>query len=333
MPLFRSLLITILCLSLTLSAAAQKRDSQKRKTADKPPADRTFPNDALSIALKAASRTGNRNKLKRVLVIVREGARNREEGNRAELLAAYRKRVVEELGSLKLEPVESAQVERLATLTRPMGLIRTTDVRVYRNFATFDAILDVVFNQRGELKKLGLSLLTDKKRLWVRTVAAPGAKATDSANAKQSQGGKVAQPNAKPVNPLASVPLLNRRVLQYSLSQMGRKVGNGECWTLAAQALRQSGARGANNFNFGREIALAKIQPGDILQFKSARFEFGRSYYFFGTPDHTVIVSDVQGSKVSILHQNFGKKIVTKLTIDFKNMTKGKVWAWRPVAR
>jgi hypothetical protein len=325
MPLFRMLLTAVVCLSLTMSAVAQKRDSQKRKTADKPRAGSTIPNDALSIALKAVSRTANGNKLKRVLVIVRQDSRNRDEGDRAELLAAYRKRVVEELGRLKLEPVESAEVERLATLTRPMGLIRTTDVRVYRNFAKFDAVLDVVFNQRGEVKKLGLSLLTDKSRLWVRTVAAPLAQMKDPTNA--------AGPNAKPANPLASVPLLNRRVLQYSLSQMGRKVGNGECWTLAAQALRQSGARGANNFNFGQEIPLARVQPGDILQFKSARFDFGNSYYFFGTPDHTVIVSGVQGSKVSILHQNFGKKIVTKLTIDFKNMTKGKVWTWRPVPR
>jgi hypothetical protein len=122
-------------------------------------------------------------------------------------------------------------------------------------------------------------------------------------------------------------------MLKFALSQLGRKVGNGECWTLAAQALVRSGARPANLFNFGQQIPLAQIVPGDILQFKSARFEMGNSFYYFGAPDHTVIVLGVEGSKVSILHQNFGQKIVTPLKIDFKQMTKGQVWAWRPVGR
>jgi hypothetical protein len=333
MPLFRILLTAVLCLSLSLSVIAQNKNGRKKTVAEKLSAVNSFPNDALGVAITAAARMAKGQKLKRILVVVREDSRNRAAGSRRELLAAYRKRLVAEFGKLKLEPVESTEVERLAALTRPMGSIRTTDLQVLRNFAKFDAVLDVVVNQRGETKKLGLSLLTDKKRLWTRTVAAPVVKADASGDAAKPGGNKVVQPNGKPVNPFAGIPLLNRRVLQFALSQMGRKVGNGECWTLADQALRRSGARGANNFNFGRQIPLAQIQPGDILQFKSARFDFGNSFYFFGTPDHTVVVLGVEGTKVSILHQNFGKKIVTKLNVDFKNMTKGKVWAWRPVSR
>jgi len=333
MPLFRILLTAVLCLSLTLIAFAQNKNGRKKTVAEKQSAANSFPNDALGVAIEAVAQMANGQELKRILVVVREDSRNRVTGDRLELLVAYRKRLVAGLGRLKLEPLESTEIERLATLTRPKGLIRTTDVPVFRNFAKFDAVLDVVVNQRGEAKKLGLSLLTDKKRLWVRTVAAPVVKDKSPANAAQPGGKKDAQPNGKPVNPFAGIPLLNRRVLRFALSQMGRKVGNGECWTLADQALRQSGARGANNFNFGRQIPLAQLQPGDILQFKSARFDFGNSFYFFGTPDHTVIVLGVERTSVTLLHQNFGKKIVTKLTVDFKNMTKGKVWAWRPVSR
>ncbi|MBT4866897.1 MAG: CHAP domain-containing protein [Planctomycetaceae bacterium] len=333
MPLFRILLVTSSCLSLALSASAQNKGGRKKTVAEKQSTANSFPNDALGVAIKAAAQMANGQKLKRILVVVRDDSRNRVAGNRTEILKAYRKRLVAEFDRLKLEPVESTEVEQLATLTRPMGLIRTTDVQVFRNFAKFDVVLDVVVNQRGEAKKLGLSLLTDKKRLWTRTVAAPGVKANASGDAAKPSGNKAVQPNGKPVNPFVGIPRLNRRVLQFALSQMGRKVGNGECWTLADQALRQSGARGAINFNFGRQIPLAQIQPGDILQFKSARFDFGNSFYFFGAPDHTVVVLGVEGTKVTILHQNFGKKIVTKLTVDFKNMTKGKVWAWRPVSR
>ena len=119
----------------------------------------------------------------------------------------------------------------------------------------------------------------------------------------------------------------------FALSQLGKQVGNGECWTLADQAIKRAGARPTVAFNFGRQIPLADIKPGDILQFKLVKFQMGNFYYLFGMPDHTVIVLGVEGTKVSMLHQNFGKKIVSKLTVDFETKTQGQIWAWRPVGR
>lgn len=325
--LARGLLLAILTLTVVATAEAQARKRDKNVADKKSATTKNFPQDPLSVALQATTKAAVRKKTPRVLVVVRDNARNETEIDRTELLDGIRRRIVEQLSSLKLETKESAEVEKLANLTRPLAAVRSTDLRVFQNFAKFDAILDVVVTQRGAKNSLGMTLVTDKAKLWSSIVAAPTIQQEPSVAKAEGNGGKA---NAKPQ---ATFPPLNRRVLQFALSQLGQKVGNGECWTLAAQALIQAGARPANLFNFGQQIPLAQIVPGDILQFKSVRFDIGKSYYLFGAPDHTAIVLGVEGSKVSILHQNFGKKIVSTMTIDFKHMTKGKVWAWRPIGR
>ena len=126
---------------------------------------------------------------------------------------------------------------------------------------------------------------------------------------------------------------VNRRILDFATSNIGRKVGNGECWTLAAEALDYAGAVPPNLYDFGQEISLRQLQPGDVLQFRSARFEEANYWAQLGVPDHTAIVYSTKGSKTFILHQNFGKKIVTILDIDFSNMVSGNVQAYRAIPR
>lgn len=126
---------------------------------------------------------------------------------------------------------------------------------------------------------------------------------------------------------------LNKKVVQYCVKNLGNKVGNGECWTLANEALKYAGAKPAVWYTFGREIGLGEVVPGDILQFESARFEDANSYAIMGTPNHTVVVYSVVGKDIYILHQNFGQKIVTSYKINFDQMTQGKAWAYRPVKR
>src|SRR5262249_12326025 len=42
--------------------------------------------------------------------------------------------------------------------------------------------------------------------------------------------------------PAAPKPLLNQKVLAYGQAQLGKEVGNGECWTLVDEALKAAGA-------------------------------------------------------------------------------------------
>ena len=126
---------------------------------------------------------------------------------------------------------------------------------------------------------------------------------------------------------------VNRRMVDFAVSNIGNKVGNGECWTLAAEALDYSGALPPNLYDFGREIPLNQLQPGDVLQFRNAKFEERNYWAQLGVPNHTAIVYSLKGSKTFILHQNFGKKIVTVLDINFNNITSGSVQAYRGIPR
>lgn len=85
---------------------------------------------------------------------------------------------------------------------------------------------------------------------------------------------------AVPPPPAAS---LGQQVLHFARSKIGRKVGDGECFALADQALRNAGAATAEDFcQIGpdtdyvwssQEENLTDAAPGDILQFRNFSFE------------------------------------------------------------
>jgi hypothetical protein len=147
---------------------------------------------------------------------------------------------------------------------------------------------------------------------------------------------------------------LNEQVVAFARSQLGQRVGNGECTALVAAALRHAGARprGRGQGAWGRELkSLGEAQPGDILQFEDAVFvrrrlrEDGAVVTLtFRHPHHTAIVAAVRrrGPKpvLVILHQNAGveggdegdRKVVQEWTIDLAERRGGTVKAYRPVA-
>ncbi len=129
------------------------------------------------------------------------------------------------------------------------------------------------------------------------------------------------------------IPAINRRIVQFAVDNLGEQVGNGECWTLAAEALAFAGAQPPNMYDFGQEIDLDDIIPGDILQFTSARFDIERGYILMGTPNHTAIVYSFAGDDTIILQQNFGTRTVTVMGINFDDMTEGTVQAYRALPR
>jgi hypothetical protein len=136
------------------------------------------------------------------------------------------------------------------------------------------------------------------------------------------------------------LPPLNAEVLAFAEENAGKKVGNGECWTLADEALRAAGAKRPNTggfgvYVFGKEVALKKVLPGDILQFEGVRFERHKSdgsWYWFEFPHHTAVVAAAKGRTITLWNQHVnGDKKVRKTVIDLDDLQKGTITAYRPV--
>ena len=131
------------------------------------------------------------------------------------------------------------------------------------------------------------------------------------------------------------LPPVNEEVLKFARASTGKQVGNGECWTLADQALaaakgKRPGRNGYGTYVFGRELkADEAILPGDIVQLMQAKFVAKNSQ--FEMPQHTAVVTQVDGSKIEILHQNFNNsRQVAEFSFDKTELTKGKVTFYRP---
>lgn len=127
--------------------------------------------------------------------------------------------------------------------------------------------------------------------------------------------------------------------LCLAASSRAAAVGNGECWTLADEALKSAGARPADGYNFGRELKPGERPvPGDVMQFTSVKLagrRGGGTYSMtLGTPNHTAVIREVKGPRsYEVLHQNFGEagKTVSKVTLDLADLTEGDVNIFRPI--
>ncbi len=135
----------------------------------------------------------------------------------------------------------------------------------------------------------------------------------------------------------AGVPLTNLKVVNFAVENLGRQVGNGECWTLAREALLTAAAEAPRGYVFGRLLAKNDAWlPGDIIQFDSCHFEEsypgGWSSFDLGWPNHTAIIHSVAGSQTLLLHQNFGNdRRVQTLPLNFAYMVSGNYRVYRPI--
>lgn len=143
---------------------------------------------------------------------------------------------------------------------------------------------------------------------------------------------------------------------------MRQQVGDGECWTLANEALLAVGAKASSQ---GREpcmssqsyvhgfliysyipatspypeprggIQEAGVARGDILQLLSTHFKAkdGRSEKWAGAPDHTAVVVGVEPDGVlRLVEQNIGGvKIVREGSYDMSELVRGEVRIFRAV--
>jgi hypothetical protein len=156
--------------------------------------------------------------------------------------------------------------------------------------------------------------------------------------------------------PAVTISPLSQKVLSFAHERIGKKVGDGQCTSLAIEALRFAGAKRypfnpSGDFVWGRPVASFKeALPGDILQFRNAVFQGKRWItkrrwvsWHYEYPHHTAIVLEVRegGRLVAILHQNVGehdaddatKQVVQEGSIRPESLQAGgSVAIFRPVA-
>ena len=145
---------------------------------------------------------------------------------------------------------------------------------------------------------------------------------------------------------------LGAEVAAFARANLGRKVGDGECSALAAEALRHAGARRPGGGSWGDPVTnLRDARPGDILQFEDATFVQRRARpdgvvtkRTYRTPRHTAIVAETAGRgrdfRMLLLHQNAGmrgddeaeKKVVQEWTLRPVELKSGTIRVFRPVA-
>ncbi len=206
---------------------------------------------------------------------------------------------------LPASPSASPSPVALARPLKPADLAKLTTLKPGQ------AVVSITHARRGPVHELQVSLLTSKAVVFHATAVL----------------------DRWAVFNLPEVPLLNAGVLKYAQDQLGQKVGNGECWTLAAEALKSAAAREARGYDFGRPLAKGEpVLAGDIIQFTDCRFEWPGGWRQMGAPNHTAIVKGVLGeTEMELLQQNPGPVATAK--IDFKRLTKGEYKIFRPLPR
>lgn len=122
-------------------------------------------------------------------------------------------------------------------------------------------------------------------------------------------------------------------IVKWCKSQKGKQVGNGECWTLADEAFKNCGGKrpGGDLRVWGRKLDFPKEkpQPGDIVEYKNAKFSDGGRT----GENHTAVVTGLGKRKGILLisEQNWsGVKKVREVEFDPGALTSGEMMFYRP---
>lgn len=125
---------------------------------------------------------------------------------------------------------------------------------------------------------------------------------------------------------------VNKKMVSFCEKNVGKKVGNGECWDLAKESLNFSGATWTPPYDYGNIILPTKtVLPGDVIQFEKVKIVYPDKSWK-ELPHHTAIVYKVLGpGKYVIAEQNSNnKKFVALNEIDLNYVKKGKFTIYRP---
>ena len=156
---------------------------------------------------------------------------------------------------------------------------------------------------------------------------------------------------AIPLAPVASFTY-NPSILEFCRDHLGKKIGSGQCASLASAALKNAGAPvrggadwpGDGDYVWGEPVAwvkagflgvrgvreLAHVEAGDIVQFHDTRFSgynHGNSgVYRMRAKHHTAVVEsvDLARATITVLHQNWNhQETVRRQVLYLGGMTDG----------
>jgi hypothetical protein len=136
-----------------------------------------------------------------------------------------------------------------------------------------------------------------------------------------------------------NIPPTNAKVIEYVKSVMGKKVGKGECWDLASEALNYANAKWTPPFGFGKPVDRTKaaLMPGDIIQISNVTMESKTetSITRWKMVQHTAVVYEVKSNnELVIAEQNVNnvRKVISN-TWNLNDMKSGKMEFFRPQAK
>ncbi|MES2560776.1 MAG: hypothetical protein V4590_13610 [Bacteroidota bacterium] len=136
--------------------------------------------------------------------------------------------------------------------------------------------------------------------------------------------------------PLEVLPPTNAKIVEYVKGVVGKKVGRGECWDLANEALTYANAKWEFPTKFGRPIDYKKdkILAGDLIQINNVVMEnkTDTSIVRWKMVEHTAIVyATAEKGKIKIAEQNVnGVRKVMLSDWDLNDVKSGKLQFYRP---
>jgi len=202
----------------------------------------------------------------------------------------------------------SPKVDTLTSNRRIKGPLEDADLDRIRSLAVADLLAVAVYRHRDGKRTIDFTLrqLSDGRPLQ------EGKAALEEAHVKMAD----------------NIPGLNRKVVDFCVKNVGKKVGDGSAWALAAEALADAGAKRTGVYIHGRKLgAIDHPLPGDVVRIEDARFR-GRGKW--RTIGHgTAIVESVQSPTVfSAFHQK--DKAITRTTFALHEKRDGLVEIYRP---
>jgi len=131
------------------------------------------------------------------------------------------------------------------------------------------------------------------------------------------------------------LPAVNSEIVAYVKVHEGQKIGRGECWDLAAEALNSVKADWDGFYGFGKEVQPDDVLPGDIAQFEGVQVEVRteNAIHRESYGHHTAIVMEVHAPRVfTIAHQNAGPggRTVNETDLALANVKSGTIRFYRP---
>lgn len=195
-----------------------------------------------------------------------------------------------------------------------------TDVEGRALQAEITAVTDDVVKLKlrsGKAAEVPLARLSDADKLF-----AISWKEQNAAKAEEMAAAEAAEKRAR------EIPL---KLVAFCKENLGKQVGNGECWTLANEAFKAVGLKrpGSDIRVWGRLIdhEKEKLQEGDIAEYRTAKFSNGT----WTGPEHTSVVVKVNRKSIVVAQCNWGgNKNVTEMEFDPSTLVSGELKFYRP---